>query len=670
MKLYHNSWDTQYRKPFGAVQTGTTVTLRLDISDIPDLKNDNLNVSVRVWVNDTETLYPMSCVSEISNNISNETSISYTASITIPDKPCLFWYTFIVDYQGTQYKYVNINKTGGKGKIIVDGEASSYQITVYDKNFKTPKWFCGKIMYQIFPDRFFGVHDNGHIEKSRDEYIIHYNRYEDISFNSHPYENGPACNDFYGGNLKGIIQKLPYIKSLGVGVIYLNPIFEAYSNHKYDTANYKRIDPMFGTEEDFSMLCSEAEKLNIKIILDGVFSHTGADSIYFNKYGYYGDNGAYNHPESPYRTWYDFGDDNSYQSWWGCSNLPNVNEMSDSYLDYILRDDDSVIKKWLRLGASGWRLDVADELPDEFIKILRTEVKSVKPDAVIIGEVWEDASNKTAYSKQREYLLGYELDSVMNYPFKDSVSSYIMGRKKAEDLASIFMSVKENYPTDVFYSLMNLLGTHDTMRIKSFFGGLDSDCGYTRLESGMEDLAVYRFMCAVFMQMTMPGVPSIYYGDEVGMQGGRDPFNRQPFPWRGSDMDTLHKVQNLGAIRNSSPVLQYGFADILTAEDDVFVYLRSFKDNKNVFGETENTKYCPVICGVNRGFEEKTVTLNITDNILPNINSSEQTVSFKTLTDSSGRKSPAKLCESSLNSLCIELTIPPVGYTAVEVVKN
>ncbi len=632
MKLYHNSRDGRFRSPFGAVVTGSTVALRLDVEEC----SSDAEAFVRVWCMSEETLYPM----EISRR--GKTSVC-RAEITVPSEPCLLWYSFCLKDGGDEHWYVNTGLIGGEGGEADCGDENNYQITVYDKNFTVPKWFSGQVMYQIFPDRFFGVHENGVIEKSREEYIIHYDRYEHISFNSHPYESGPACNDFYGGNLKGIIEKLPYIKSLGVGVIYLNPIFEAYSNHKYDTANYKRIDPMFGTEEDFSRLCKEAEKLGIRIILDGVFSHTGADSIYFNKYGSYGEGGAYRDENSPYRSWYSFDENGGYASWWGCSNLPNVNEIDPSYLDYILRDEDSVIKKWLRLGASGWRLDVADELPDEFIQILRKEVKSVKPDAVIIGEVWEDASNKVAYGKQRKYLLGQELDSVMNYPFKDNVTAYIMGFKGAEEADNALMSIIENYPIPVVYSLMNLLGTHDTMRIKSMLGGLGAECGSERLNSGMEDLASYRLLCAVFMQMTMPGVPSIYYGDEVGMQGGRDPFCRAPYPWRSVDIDLLSRYRKLGQLRQSTPVLKTGFFRTLKAEDAVYVYARYFKDNTDVFGNSADDSFA--LCAVNRSFEPKTVSVDISDY-------KPKRLYFGGIAEN----------ELQLKGKYAEFTIPPVGY--------
>lgn len=285
--------------------------------------------------------------------------------------------------------------------------------------------------------------------------------------------------------------------------------------------------------------------------------------------------------------------------------------MTPSYLDYILRDEDSVIKKWLRLGASGWRLDVADELPDEFIKILREEVKKVKSDAVIIGEVWEDASNKVAYSKQREYLLGFELDSVMNYPFRDNITAFLMGNINAEDMNSSLMSVMENYPRDVFYSLMNHIGTHDTMRIKSLFGGLADDCRDTKLPWGVESLATYRLMCAAFIQMTYPGVPSIYYGDEAGMQGGKDPYNRAPFPWRSIDLGLFEYYQKLGALRNNIGALKRGKYKTLYAKDDVFVFARYFKDGKDAFDNKGDDSFA--ICAINRSFEEKKIILDISE---------------------------------------------------------
>lgn len=604
MILFHDSHDTRYRLPFGAVPTGTSITLKLKASgEIPR------RALLRVFFpNNTRTF-------EMSAEGTENNTVVYSAEISVGEVPCLLWYDFLAEYADKTVCFSdNTDRYGGIGRICSPEDSTGYQITVYDKDFHTPRWFGGNIMYQIFPDRFYGSHPDGQILKKRDEYTVHYDRYEGISFDKHPYEDGPACNDFYGGNLNGIKEKLPYLQSLGIGVIYLNPIFEAYSNHKYDTADYKKIDSMFGTEEDFCNLCREADKYGIRIILDGVFSHTGADSIYFNKYGTYGEHvGAYRDRNSPYASWYSFGNfPTEYESWWGCSNLPNVKETEPSYLDYIIRDEDSVIKKWVKCGASGWRLDVADELPDEFIRIFRSELKKTSSDAVLIGEVWEDASNKIAYGKQREYMLGKELDSVMNYPFKDWTIDFIMNNIPAEEMNARIMSQIENYPTEALYCMMNIIGTHDTMRIKSLFGGMNDDCGTAKLNSGCEELAVYRIKLASFMQMTFYGVPCIYYGDEAGAEGGKDPYNRGVFPWRAVDFELIEWYRKIGNLRNSLACLKSGFFRPIYADADLYVYERFFKDGKDVYGDEGDGGYA--LCAVNRAFEPRTVNIKLDEN--------------------------------------------------------
>ncbi len=582
IKIIHNSQKEEYRSPFGAVPTGSLVMLGLTVISEEEPKT----VYLRWWEDDTETLQKM----ELKNTKGDIRY--YTADCTMPNTPQLMWYQFKVDTKDGTYIYANnAERLGGEGVLTFDYSMPSFQITVYDKEYHTPDWFKDSVVYQIFPDRFYGVHKEGYIPKKRDEYIIHDDWYAPISLNKHPFEEGPARNDFYGGNLLGIKEKLPYLKELGITAIYLNPVFDAYSNHKYDTADYKSIDPMFGTEQDFKNLCAAAKECGIRIILDGVFSHTGADSVYFNKYGFYGEQqGAYRDLSSPYRKWYQFTDGNNYQSWWGCSNLPNVNEMEESYLDYILRDDDAVIKKWLKAGASGWRLDVADELPDEFIKILRTSVKNTDKDSIIIGEVWEDASNKEAYGKLRQYLLGYELDSVMNYPFKDSAAEYLSGKIGGEIFIKRMMSILENYPKEAAYALLNIAGTHDTMRIKSLLGGMNEDCGDIRLSSNAEDLAVKRVKIMAFLQMTFFGTPCIYYGDEVGMEGGKDPYNRGTYPWRKVDNDLRDWYKNMITLRNKNKVLRSGDFIPLLANDNIIIYARKDKNALSV-------------CAVNRGDE-------------------------------------------------------------------
>ncbi len=595
MKLFHHSHDIQYRSPFGAVKTGTEVTLRLLVTE-----GSAESVRLRLFRQGEEKQIPMQ---HLGNGL-------YEAVVSVGETPCLLWYDFVAECGGRCYYYSNSQESlGGEGVMSEAQAANSYQITVYDKDYQTPEWFRGKVMYQIFPDRFCKAEGGADLPQKRGNYQLHQDWYAPPGDNRHPFEDGPAYNDFYGGNLKGIMEKLPYLKDLGVGVIYLNPIFEAYSNHRYDTGNYKKIDPILGNEEDFRELCQKAEKLGIRVILDGVFSHTGADSIYFNKYKTYGEGqGAYQSWDSPYGRWFQFTDYPNYQSWWGCSNLPNVNEMEDSYLNYILRDEDAVVKKWIRQGASGWRLDVADELPDEFIRILRQELKKTNPDAVVIGEVWEDASNKTAYSQQREYLLGHELDSVMNYPFRDGVLAYLTGQIGAESLNRKMMSQMENYPKETLHSLMNMLGTHDTMRVKSLLGGMEERCGGAQLSSGAEELAVKRLMLGVFLQMTFYGVPCIYYGDEVGMQGGRDPYNRGTYPWRRVDTQLQEWVKTLAGLRNQTECLSRGEFTPLYAEGGVYVYLRWFEEGKDAFGKSGSGV---ALCGVNRDGWDAEVTVEV-----------------------------------------------------------
>lgn len=611
MQIFHNSQDKSYRSPFGAVKTESRVTLKLKISEADTLPR---RVLIRCWNNNHETLCEMS-------GSKTQQGIFYTAVLKMPSSPVLFWYYFIIETEEKTLYYSNNSKLGGEGETTDFPTNSSFQITVYDKNFKTPEWFYHSIMYQIFPDRFAGGITPA-TPKRRREYEFHTDWYEPLFNIPHPFENGPALCDFYGGSFTGIEEKIPYLKSLGINVIYLNPIFEAYSNHRYDTGNYKETDPILGSEEDFKQLCEKAHENGVRIILDGVFSHTGSDSIYFDKYGLYeNEGGAYNNSLSPYRQWYQWDEgENQYKCWWGCSNLPNVNEMNHSYLDYILRDEDSVIKKWLKAGADGWRLDVADELPDEFIKILRKEVKSTKEDAVIIGEVWEDASNKVSYGQNREYLFGSELDSVMNYPFKDLFIDFLCGRKSAKELAAGIMSIMENYPKCVLYSLMNIVSTHDTMRIKTVLGQPHvpdslsfSEKQSFRLSWQEESLAIKRVRLIAFLQMTFVGVPCIYYGDEIGMQGLSDPFNRTPFTWRSIDPELLEFYRSLAALRTAHAALRTGEFNITYASGGVFAYEREIIDSRDVFGKKQKNE--SILCILNRSDLAEEIELTLSGSI-------------------------------------------------------
>ncbi|MBR6391725.1 MAG: glycoside hydrolase family 13 protein [Eubacterium sp.] len=469
----------------------------------------------------------------------------------------LYFYHFELD---TPWGKSFIRNVGhGIGDFAPDG--ADFQQTVYDKSFKTPDWLKGGIIYQIFPDRFYssgepksGVRETRVMRKWGEE---PYWREDQM--------NGIWNNDYFCGDLKGIEQKLPYLADLCVSCIYLNPIFEANSNHRYDTADYEKIDPLLGTAEDFKNLCKVAkEEYGIRIILDGVFSHTGCDSKYFNLYNNYKTVGAYNSKESPYFPWYKFTDfPNEYKSWWGIKLLPEIMEENADYRNYMCGEK-GILRKWLKAGASGWRLDVADELPDVFLDDLRKAVKSEKKDAVIIGEVWEEATTKVAYGERRRYFLGDQLDSVMNYPFADAVLNFVRF-KNADAFLDGIMSIIEKYPPEVTNILMNHIGTHDTERAITRLAGENSE-GYGRqwqyehnkLSSEAYHLGVSMLKRASLLQFTLPGVPSVYYGDEIGMQGMKDPFNRECMAWDEPNEELHRWYKRLGEIRRGCRAFEKG----------------------------------------------------------------------------------------------------------------
>ena len=450
--------------------------------------------------------------------------------------------------------------------------ASAYQILVYRECFATPAWFKGGIMYQIFPDRFF---KSGEILAEKGKWL-HKDWHETPEFR--PNEKGKILNnDFFGGNFRGILKKLDYLQSLHVTVIYLNPIFRAFSNHRYDTGDYMQLDPMLGSEEDFAALVSECGKRGIRLILDGVFNHTGDDSRYFNKYGTYDEIGAYQSKDSKYYSWYNFRHfPDKYDSWWGIDVLPAVNENCPSYIDFITGEN-GVLRRWMKYPLGGFRLDVADELPDEFVAKIRSAVKSANGDAVVIGEVWEDASNKIAYSTRRKYFQGEELDSVMNYPLKDAIINFVVSGNTSLLRRTVGMLL-DHYPKCVLDSLMNILGTHDTVRVLTALGGV---CAYNKEEMAVLKLsaeqravATERLKIAAILLYTFFGVPCIYYGDEIGMEGYSDPFCRNPFAWDLIDEDILSHYRWLGELRSRYTVFRDGDYRELYHDDNCIVFER------------------------------------------------------------------------------------------------
>ena len=548
--VIHDSHDIKFRNPFGAVQIGTKVKLRL-------LSNISLKVHVNL-INFYNNQIQLEMKEVGRDNLYNY--FNYEVDIDTVDLLGVNHYYFVINIHGHILFYGNnIEGLGGKGDIY-SYNPKYYQITCYNAQ-EIPSWYKEGIIYQIFVDRFFNGNEDGRILNPKKNSFIYGDWHDDPMYIKN--SNGELARwDFYGGNLLGVRKKLEYIKSLGVSIIYFNPIFESSSCHKYDTGDYEKVDSMMGSNEDFRILCEEAEKLGIRIILDGVFSHTGSDSKYFNKFDNYEQVGAYQSLDSPYYRWYKFYDyPNGYESWWGFTNMPNVDELNPSYLNYMIKSDDSIVKKWIRLGASGWRLDVADELPDEFIKQLRQSIKEIKSDSVLIGEVWEDASNKISYSRKREYLFGYELDSVTNYPLRQLIIDFARRSISSEYFVKRYMNLLENYPKDIFYSNMNMLGNHDTERI------------LTLLNNNIKLLNI-----AIVLQMTLPGVPLIYYGDEAGLTGYKDPENRKSYPWGKENKNILSIYKVLSNLRAQEDILKFGDIRFRESRNNILCFDRYSKN--------------------------------------------------------------------------------------------
>ena len=483
--------------------------------------------------------------------------------------------SFSLEKCGLYFYFFRVHKTDSSFRLYKVGDQTNmesgdlWQVSCVPQDFTTPDWAKGAVIYQVFPDRF---HKAGTCDLTGklQPYMIHENWYEEVQWRPTP-EGLVLNNDFYGGNFRGITEKMDYIASLGTRILYLNPISKSFSSHRYDTGDYKTPDPMLGTVEDFRAMCEAAHARDIKVILDGVYSHTGSDSLYFNKNGTFPGKGAYQSPESPYYSWYTFHSyPYSYQSWWNFDTLPTVNKLDPAFVEYIITGQDSVVAHWLRLGADGFRLDVADELPNAFLLLLKRRIREIKPDALLIGEVWEDASNKVAYDIPKRYFVDGVLDSVMNYPFRTAIVNFVRQWDDGQALAERVMTIAENYPPQVLCCNMILLGTHDTARILTAlvddFDGSREEKSRRHLSRNLYLQAKELLMMASFLQYMLPGAPSLYYADEAGMEGHKDPFNRRTYPWGREDTELLSHFRHLGKLRKESACLQTGDIEFFRAE--------------------------------------------------------------------------------------------------------
>ncbi len=467
--------------------------------------------------------------------------------------------------------------TDGTDMFRFADDSQTMNITVYDKNFRTPDKFKGGIMYQIFCDRF--AKSKKHRIPVKKSAVLNSDWENGIP--DYPEKPGDplANNCFFGGSLYGITEKLDYLQSLGVNTLYLNPIFEAYSNHKYDTADYMNVDSMFGGNEALAELIAELKSRKMMLILDGVFNHTGDDSIYFNKYGNYPSTGAYQSKDSPYSKWYTFRKfPDDYECWWGVKILPSVRKNCEDFRNFICGKN-GVVSHYLSLGVDGFRLDVADELSDNFLESLRKIAHQSSDSPIVIGEVWEDASDKIAYGKRRHYFSGKQLDSVMNYPLKNAIINFVKSGD-ASSFAKNALSLYLHYPKEVTDVLMNILGTHDTERILTVLADAgtenmtNAELAVFKLTEDMKKKAFSLLKIAAFLLYTMPGIPCVYYGDEAGMEGGRDPFNRLPFSENKVNSESVRFFRKLGAMRNEFSCFAKGDFEILCAHDSLCFFRR------------------------------------------------------------------------------------------------
>ena len=577
--LFHDASKIQYREPLGALAAGSRVTLRL-FGQYIYLQG----VTLILIGESLKQEYPM-----------HSHDGWWEVDIDLPAVPGAYWYHFALGTsEGACYYGAASGRSAGRGEVYSQ-KPLSFQLTVYDASFTTPRSLQQGVIYQIFPDRFckssVAPRQEGIIyHRNMGRTVVLHDTFEEVPLYQplEGQEHYYPC-DYYGGDLKGIEEKLPYLAGLGVTILYLNPIFEADSNHRYNISDYRTIDPLLGTNDDFEGLCAKAEGLGIRIILDGVFSHTGSDSVYFNKKGNYPGIGAFQSRKSEYFPWYRFQQfPNQYSCWWGFDTLPEVDEQNPDWQDFIIEGGDSVMSYWMDKGASGYRLDVADELPDNVIEKMRAAIKAQNPEGILLGEVWEDATNKESYGYHRRYALGRGLDSVMNYPLRNHIVSYLLGRESAQAFSAFLADQASNYPPPMYYALMNLLSSHDIARIHTELGAQapidemdrEQQAGF-RLTIGQSREAAQLQRLAAVIQFMLPGVPSIYYGDEVGMDGARDPFNRMPY--RVCDKSLRGFYEKIISLRRSRDALMTGEMCAM-AVGDTLVILRVIYGGKDALG--------------------------------------------------------------------------------------
>ncbi len=591
--LHFDSRDAVDKAPFGAVVAGSEVAYQLDA--LPGIDAATLVIERRKLEGPQEVLEYRE-VARVPLARTRAGKLEAWRGNYGYDEIGIYGYWFLVEIGGKKYRYennrdrVHFTREAGSGGLglVEPGDSPHaprrFRQTVYRADFHVPDWARDAVYYYIFPERFRNGDPRNDPKPGIDTYQNH-----EIEFHRNwldkPYlprsgdgSDDVYANDFFGGDLAGIIEKLDYIKSLGANTLYINPLFRAASNHKYDTADYTQIDPHFGTNEDFVRLCREAAKRGLRVIPDTSLNHTGSDSLYFDRYGKFPGIGAFKgehiRADSPWADWYHFSGAlqdqtqrdpaKQYRGWMGTPDLPELNKASRSYRDFAFGARDSVTKQWLDRGAAGWRMDVAPWVPDDFWREWRSVVKGHKPDALTIAETFFDAS---------KFFLGDEFDSTMDYIFLGAVQDFANGADARVAYRDIEL-MRENYPRESFFALMNLIDSHDLPRALYAFGYRDE-----RADAATIARAKQRLHLALLFQMIFPGAPAVYYGDEVGMTGGEDPYNRGTYPWadRGGkpDFALLADYRKLIQLRREHAILRHGSLDAPAYLDEhVIVLLR------------------------------------------------------------------------------------------------
>ncbi len=563
-QIHYNAWQLEFKQPFGALQAGNNVqfSVRVDCQSVTQ-------VAVGVTKLDENTVfYPL---------IQDENEPGrYTGEIKITTSG-LYHYYFRVRRENDTALYLG-HLHGGTGKETTDiSKVEPFQLTCYDRQVPRPEWYRNAVFYQIFPDRFANGNPHGEIDGKKPNTFL-YATTADRPMYIYDENHKIARWDFYGGNLRGIIAKLPYLKRLGVTALYLNPIFEASSNHRYDTNDYLKIDPMLGTEEDFKTLITMLHENDMHLILDGVFNHVGKNSRYFNAGHLYGEQtGAANDKNSSYYEWFNFKHyPDQYDCWWGVEDLPTVNKDNPSYQQFIYGERGSVLTKWNDLGVDGWRLDVADELPDDFLRAIRRNLDRYD-DRILIGEVWEDASSKVSYGHRRPYVSGDNLYGTMNYPLRQWVINFLQGHGELVKVGEDLLTLVENYPRNFLLDCLNNLGTHDTERILTVL-----------------NQSVPLVKIAFALLFNLPGIPCVYYGDEVGVEGGKDPDNRRYFPWGRENTELQKAVHYWADIHQECESLKEGQTGIMIAGNEVLGLIRYTADSATLLLVNRENQYALV----------------------------------------------------------------------------